>query len=110
MAEFAVLLRYFQSAYVQYASFKCLAGLQIQLLLTLRPLVLDVRRLRITPKMNKITWQRRLVPCTLRVSFFNENPLDLYTPMGIIYIYPYMYIIKRKKVTYDHIYEESISQ
>ena len=98
MAEFAVLLRYFQSAYVQYASFKYERG------------VLDVRRLRITPKMNKITWQRRLVPCTLRVSFFNENPLDLYTPMGIIYIYPYMYIIKRKKVTYDHIYEESISQ
>ena len=29
MAEFAVLLRYFQSAYVLYASFKCLAELQI---------------------------------------------------------------------------------
>ena len=29
MAEFTVLLRYFQSAYVQYASFKCLAELQI---------------------------------------------------------------------------------
>ena len=28
-AKFAVLLRYFQSAYIQYASFKCLAELQI---------------------------------------------------------------------------------
>ena len=35
--------------------------------------VLDVRRLRITPKMNKITWQRRLVPCTLRVSFLSVS-------------------------------------
>ena len=37
MTEFASLLRYFRSAYVRYASFKCLAEAQISLFLTLRP-------------------------------------------------------------------------
>ena len=37
MSEFALLRRYFRSAYVQYASFKCLAGAQIELFLILRP-------------------------------------------------------------------------
>ena len=43
MSEFARLHRYFRSAYIQYASFKCLAGAQIGRFLTLRPQPLKFR-------------------------------------------------------------------
>ena len=52
-SKFCDLRRYFQSAYVQYASFKCLAGRKIYLFSTLRPqswdfVALQGRRLRRT--------------------------------------------------------------
>ena len=43
MAEFVSLLCYFRSAYVLYASFKCLTGAQISSFLTLRPQPSEIR-------------------------------------------------------------------
>ena len=81
------LLRYFHSAYVQYASFKCFAGTQIITFLTLRPQpcnfagfpgrrrrrTVDVRCLRITQKTGKITGLRRIAPCTPALSFSSSK-------------------------------------
>ena len=88
------LLRYFQSVYVQYTSFKCLADASSDLFLTLLtsrgenfPIfkadewsVLDVRWLRITQKMGKFSLFEACCPCTLMLWLLLWQFPALYIP------------------------------